>query len=393
MLAMYPHQMERLTHALERAGIEALVATSAANVAYITGFRGLTGAEEHATPLAIFTRRGTALVVPANEAVTAVLDESDADRVVAFGHLHGSLEDGHEAGLRRLRSVMDGRAESAPAAVGMALEALGVRTGAVGVDASGLSHQDWERITAGLGLLKVVNGADHLRAARRVKAPFEIECLERALRAAEEALNEVIQVLARGTTEREAAAAYRAEVIKRGADPGRVLIALGERTGVPLAPPTDRALRPGELVRFDVACVHRGYHARVGRTAVLGEPTAEQDAIHGMIQTGLEAAIGAVRPERSAGEVFDHAIAAARAQGLTQGQPFSIGHGIGLEAFELPMLAQGDPTPMEAGEVLQVEMSHYRIGVSGLAIRETLLVAMGGARVLNRSARGLVTLD
>ncbi len=102
--------------------------------------------------------------------------------------------------------------------------------------------------------------------------------------------------LARGTTEREAAAAYRAEVVKRGADPCRVLVSMGERTGLPLAWPTDRALRPGELVRFDVGCVYRGYHAGVARTAVLGDPTREHDARYGALLAGVEAAIAGAAP-------------------------------------------------------------------------------------------------
>jgi hypothetical protein len=38
---MYPHQAERLDGALARLGVQALIATSAANVAYVTGFRRL----------------------------------------------------------------------------------------------------------------------------------------------------------------------------------------------------------------------------------------------------------------------------------------------------------------------------------------------------------------
>ena len=38
---MYPHQAERLTAALESGGLDALVAASSANVAYVTGFWSL----------------------------------------------------------------------------------------------------------------------------------------------------------------------------------------------------------------------------------------------------------------------------------------------------------------------------------------------------------------
>jgi Xaa-Pro aminopeptidase len=59
---MYLHQIERLTSALDAAGVEALVASSVANVAYVTGFRSLTHALLHTPQFAVFTRRGTAPV-------------------------------------------------------------------------------------------------------------------------------------------------------------------------------------------------------------------------------------------------------------------------------------------------------------------------------------------
>ena len=47
----------------------------------------------------------------------------------------------------------------------------------------------------------------------------------------------------------------------------------------------------------------------------------------------------------------------------------------------------------EAGEGLRVEMPWHEHGVAGLGLTETVLVTRAGARVLNRSARGLVVLD
>ncbi|MGH7332340.1 MAG: M24 family metallopeptidase [Candidatus Rokuibacteriota bacterium] len=382
-----------MSDALERDGLEALVATSAANVAYVAGFSGLTEAGSTPRRLAIFTRRGTALVIPTIEAPAAVIDEAEVDHVVCFGDFPAAISESPGVSWRRLESALDHRAASLPEALGLALGLLGVRSGTIGVDESGLRHREWERVNERLGHVKVVNGTDHLAAARRVKAPFEIECLQRALGIAEEALNEVIQTLVRGTTEREAAAAYGAETVKRGADPRRVLVSMGERTSLPLAWPTDRALRPGELVRFDVGCVYRGYHAGVVRTGALGEPTREHDVHYGALLAGVEAAIDGAVAGRSAGDVLRAAIDAVRAHGLARYQLDHVGHGIGLEACESPALAPGDLTTLEAGEVLQIAVPFYEVGGVGFGVKETVLVAMTEARLLNRSARGLVTLD
>jgi Xaa-Pro dipeptidase len=390
---MYPHQNERLTGALERAGLEALVATSAANLAYVAGFVGIADAGASAGESAIFTRHGTALVLPAIAAPSAIIEGVEVDHVVCFGNFPPASKQPPDASLARLQSVLNTRAAGVPEALERALGLLGVRSGTVGVDVGGLARLEWERVNERLVPLKLVDGTDHLAAARRVKAPFEIECLQRALGIAEEALNEVIQTIARGTTEREAATAYRAEVVKRGADPGRVLVSMGERTSLPLARPTDRALRPGELVRFDVGCVYRGYHAGVARTAVLGIPTSEHDASYGALLAGMEAAIAGASPGRSAGHVPTAAMRAVRAHGLESYRHDSVGHGIGLEPCESPRLTEGDSAALEAGEVLQIDVTFWEIGACGFEVKETVLVATTGARVLNRSARGLVTLD
>src|SRR5262249_58534049 len=105
--------------------------------------------------------------------------------------------------------------------------------------------------------------AGALRGARRVKSPYEIECLGRALAIAEEALNAVVQMLVPGVTEREAAAVYRDEVFKRDATPCPPSVGFGPRTWITRPAPTDRALKVGDLVRVDAGAVFKGYCSSV----------------------------------------------------------------------------------------------------------------------------------
>jgi len=66
---------------------------------------------------------------------------------------------------------------------------------------------------------------------------------------------------------------------------------------------------------------------------------------------------------------------------------------IGLAPREKPTLANGDGTPLLAGEVLCIESTHCELGVLGLAVRNTVLVTTDGARTLNRSRHDLIVLD
>jgi Xaa-Pro aminopeptidase len=388
---VYPHQIERLSAALESGGLSALVATTAANVQYLTGFRSLTEAVFHTPHFAVFTPRGTALVVPAVDLPPIVADAIAVDHVVCFGRFVAQYAEGSNAGAR-VRALTEQRAASPAEGLARALEALGVR-GAIGLDEGALTAATWQQMAARLAPLTLVPAADRLRAARRVKSPYEIECLARALGIAEEAANAVIQALKPGMTEREALIVYGTEVLKRGAELVPATIAFGEDTWIPASAPTDRVLRGGDLVRLDLGCVFKGYHASLARMAVTGEPGARQQVACDAVHAGLEAAVRAVSPGTPAGRIHEAAVAATRAAGLAAFERYHVGHGIGLEPYERPKLAADDPTPLEVGEVLRVEVPYFEIGWAGVNVRDTLLVTTRSCQVMNRSARALVVLD
>jgi Xaa-Pro dipeptidase len=390
---VYPHQAERLSEALERAHLDALVGTSPENIGYITGFKRLSGAVVRAPEFAVFTRAGTALGISAGEAPSIVTDLVDVDHVVCFGGLRASLPDAPRPEVRRLQALVASAASGPGEALAAALDRLGVRQGSIGVDEDGLTREAWERLVARLSGVTIVPAAAHLATARRVKGPYEIECLGHALRIAEEALDRVIQAIDRGMTEREVATLFSAEVVQRGGWPRPPLVAIGERSGIPSSWPTDCPLRAGDLVRLEVGCVYKGYCASVGRTAVLGEPAARQETMYRAVQAGLEAALAAVAAGAMGGRVFRALVEAVRANGLPDHDAEYAGHGIGLEPHETPLLSSGSDASLEPGEVVCLEAAHYEIGSMGVSVKDTALVTTAGARPLNRSHHGLVVLD
>jgi Xaa-Pro aminopeptidase len=387
---VYPHQAERLTAALDRAGVSALVATSPENVAYLTGFRD---AIFPAVRFGVFTRDGVALVVPAPDVPGITADGPVLDYLGCFGDFTSAVTEPATAEVRLGRSILDAHAVSAAEALELALGRLLIHHRSVGVDESGLSHDAWQCLRERLASLKLVPAAPHLEWARRVKGPYEIECIAEALGVAEESLDVVIQTLDRGMTEREAATLYRTEVTKRGAFPSHAVVAMGARTAIPLPRPTDRALAARDFVRFDVGCVHKGYCSSVARVAVHGQPTSEHETSCRAMQAGLEAAAAAVAEGRPVSRIFQASLDAVRKNGLPQYDCLDIGHGIGLGRIEPPTLRLGDETPLEIGEVIRLEISYFDLGSIGFTLADTVLVTSAGARMLNRSHHGLVILD
>ena len=390
---MYPHQAERLDGALARLGVDALVATSAANVAYLTGFRSLFREVYPATEVfAVYARSGTALVIPTIDAPAWAAGDASVTHVACYGRFHVSLAAHADASARRAAELAAAPAASAAAALASALGALGLAGGPIGLDATTLTTAGARAVTDQLTGFKLQPATDALVEARLVKGPYEIDCLQQALRLAEESIHEVLGKLAQGTTEREAAMCYESALARRSARPSATVIAFGPGAALPAAFPSDRALRPGDLVRFDVGCVFKGYHADVARTAVLGEPTPRQQQLYDAVDAGVDAALAAIRPGAAARTAYDAAIAAVRAAGLPDFQRHHVGHGIGLDPAEPPWLSSEGPT-LESGMVLLVETPYYELGAAGVHVKETVLVNRGGAASMNRSNRGLVVLE
>jgi Xaa-Pro aminopeptidase len=210
---------------------------------------------------------------------------------------------------------------------------------------------------------------------------------------AEDAVNVVLQTLKPGVTEREAVIAFETEIVKRGAALVPSTIAFGAGTAQPPGWPSDRVLRMRDLVRFDLGCVYKGYHAVLVRTAVMGVPDDRQETTHSALLAGVEAAIDVIKPGASPGALLQAGLAAVRSSGLEGYTRPHMGCGIGLDVAELPRISREASESLEAGMVLRVEAPYHQHGWAGLGIAETVLVTQGGAHALNRSHRGLIVLD
>src|SRR5262245_10818913 len=172
---MYPHQLDRLSAALDRAQVDAGIATSPANVAYVTGFRSLSRAVYPGLEMAaVFAGGGTALIVPIIDAAAVVAAGLGVDHVACYGAFFSDFAENPGEGGRRLQALMASPATTFADAVARALDALGVHPTAIGIDESGLGADGLPRLGARLAPATVVRVAEHFGWARAIKSPYEI---------------------------------------------------------------------------------------------------------------------------------------------------------------------------------------------------------------------------
>jgi Xaa-Pro aminopeptidase len=225
-----------------------------------------------------------------------------------------------------------------------------------------------------------------------VKSPEEVRRLERAALIAEDGVAAVLGMLKAGVTEREAATVYEQEVLRKGAQPFFTVVTMGERAALADVYASERALAPGDLVRFDLGCVYQGYRSDISRTAVLGAPSDKQRRYYDAIRDGERAAIAAMKPGVPVNRIFEIAVHVTREAGLPHYERHHVGHGIGLEPYDPPTINATTHGALEPGMVFCVETPYYEHGWGGVQVEDAVEITATGARQLTRSSQELQIL-
>ncbi len=137
-----------------------------------------------------------------------------------------------------------------------------------------------------------------------------------------------------------------------------------------------------------------GCWADMTRTFVRGEISDSIAELHALVLDAHERACAAVRPDVTgvalygvACDVFEaagHPTARTKRPGetLREGFYFSLGHGVGLEVHEAPLLGRSGSEALIAGDVIAVEPGTVIPGVGGTRVEDLLTVTADGCERL-----------
>ena len=337
--------------------LDAAYVSRPVSIAYLTGVR----AEPYERLMAlVVTHDRATLILPALERENAERAKTDAvivswrDGEDAYGLVHRALRGSARVGVEKEHLTL------------AAAEALRV-------DAASIADIGPE-----------------IRRLRLIKSAVELEKLARAAAITDAATNEILDGLRAGQTELEVAVALGAAIGEAGGTLAfETLVLSGPNSALPHGRASSRRLGMGDLVLLDFGAAYEGYRADTTRVAVVGEPTARQREIHGLVMAAHDAAIDAVRAGVTTGAVDAAARKVIEAAGLGDRFFHRTGHGLGLETHEDPSLDPGSKTVLESGMVFTVEPGIYIPGWGGVRIEDDVVVEADGCRLLTKADRSL----
>ncbi len=262
----------------------------------------------------------------------------------------------------------------------VAIEPLGFRFMELSVLQRHLPGADLVSADAAVNSLRQFKDADE---AARIRTAAEI---------CEAALEDTVQQVAVGMTEKQVAAELISWMLGKGGEGisfGPIVLG-GPKSALPHGTPDERPLEAGDFLLIDFGTSYAGYHSDITRTFVVGaEPDDRQRAVYEAVRTGNAAGCARASAGTTAHDVHMAAAAPLQAAEFDGYFKHRTGHGLGVDIHEPPSVMEGNHEPLGAGTVITVEPGLYMEGWGGVRIEDDIWVTDNGPVSLTSFPREL----
>lgn len=229
---------------------------------------------------------------------------------------------------------------------------------------------------------------------RAVKDASEIARMKAAQAVTDAAFAHIVGFMRVGMTEREVQIELEDFMRRHGADglAFSSIVATGPNGASPHAIPGATRLEAGQCVVLDFGARAYGYCSDMTRTVFLGQPDARMRSAYEAIRAAneqVEALLGPGVTGKEAHELAERVLAEA---GFAGKMGHGLGHGVGIDVHEEPVLSPRNDRPLAAGNVVTVEPGVYLPGEFGMRLEDFGVITETGFEVFTRSSHDPVVL-
>lgn len=294
------------------------------------------------------------------------------------------------------------------------------------LEADELSYSEYMRLLKIFHPEETGNATALMRALREIKTPWEIGQLRIAARRHEMTYAQIKECYRPGMTDLEfqyeiewrmrmngSIGLFRAFGTNMEIFMGSILagdnaqaaspydFALGGEGMGPTTPlgANGTPLKEGTAVMVDMAGNYTAYMTDMTRVFSVGKLTSEAYRAHQVSIDIHQAIIDAARPGTPCADLYQIAADIAKREGLsanfmgTRQQAKFVGHGIGLQINELPVLTPRSKELLQPNMVFALEPKFVIPKVGAVGIENSYLVTENGLEKLTRSAEEIIRLD
>ena len=263
-----------------------------------------------------------------------------------------------------------------------------------GVDGKSFSLQIWRKMKRNMPNCAWLVLEDVIRIVRSQKDAEEIHAIKKALDIAEAAFRQLCGMIKPGLTEKDIQIELDYRLKQMGAEKSAfdIIVLSGQRSSWPHGQAGRKKIRHNNVILIDFGAVWRGYHSDLTRILALGKMPHKFKRIFNIINEAKHRAIQNIKPGISARVVDEVARDYIKSQGFAKYFGHGLGHGLGLEIHEYPVLSPRSRDVLKENMVFTIEPGIYCPGLGGIRVEEDVLVTKNGVSVLSRSQKNIIEI-
>jgi len=263
----------------------------------------------------------------------------------------------------------------------------------VGFESDFISFEQFQKWSS-LSDVKWISLKQLVEQLRMIKDAKEIEKIEKAAEISDSAFEYILSYLKPGMTEQDIAIELEYFMRQKGAEKVAfdLIVASGKHSAIPHASKSWNKVLNNSLLMIDMGAVYRGYCSDMTRTIIVGECTKREEEIYQTVFEAQEAALRGLKTGIEAREVDKLARDVINKRGFKNKFGHNLGHGVGLEIHELPIIGPRSNNVLNNGMVFTVEPGIYVSGLGGVRIEDVVYFEKGKVRIITKSPKHLIKI-
>jgi len=341
----YEARYNKLRALMPDLGVEAVILTTETDIRYFTGFKTVIFRLKMRPMFAILpadTRRPPILVIPEFLEACALATSWVTD-----------IRTAAECYGRRNQDAVD-------ILIGV-LKDLGMDKAAIGMEFGdaqhlAMSHHQFEQMRSELPGLRLVDASPAIWSVRRVKSDLEVEAIKTACDISAAGVLAGFQILRAGLTEAQLYREIVATYYKEGAEDHLLGIhstAKGNQVRDSL--PSEFPFERGHFMKIDGGAIYKGYCCDFCRLLFVGPASKARRRALDASAEAFWAAVSRVRAGASVSSLHTSVDYLLNARGYACFWN-AIGHGLGMDVWEPPILMRDNDDKLVEGNVLSIEI-------------------------------------
>ena len=261
------------------------------------------------------------------------------------------------------------------------------------LESNAISHEDYLEMENAL-YAKIQPLKTQLDKLRYIKDLEEVENIKTAQRINEKSFEDLLSYIKPGMSEKQVQAKLVQLMLENGSDLDKYHICCvsGANSSLIHGRATDKIIESGDNLMLEFGAVYNGYRSDMARTIVVGKASDEFKKAYRIVQNACIIGQRYIRNGVSGVDADTEIRNYIEESGYRNYFRHALGHGIGIQLFEGPFLAQDSKDILSTGNVVTMEPGIYISGKFGIRIEDLLYISKMGTENLTRTTRELIEL-